>query len=551
MNLEISFGKRSFRIQTGMQPAAPVAQNRGPSALQSVGARMFAAAQSNRLTADWPVTITSADAEILQSAIPVVSRMRQAERDDDYFRGMLALLENNVIGDMGIRLRMKSRLADGTLDKATNLMIQDQWAIALTEKNCTVRRNQNGIELQRLAVRCLARDGLILFRKHRPFKNAFGFALEAIERDRLDHWWNRPATGTGNEIKFGLELDQNKAIVAFWILTRHPGDVFAFSSSAYYRERVPAEDIIAVWTTERAEQSIGMPLWPSVCKRLHNVYRYEESEQIAARAGASKGGWFQVDPKAAGQDEYVGPTDDQGNQILDTQPGQWETLPAGYIPHQNDPTHPTDAFSDFIKAQIRGAAAGATLPYNSVAQDLESVNYSSYKAGMNEARANFKYLQNLIMRKLMRPWFEAWLPYAIMSGRLPTLTVSDVARLQELDRWKPLRWAGLEPLKEVQAAQAAVASGFDSRRNIIEEQYDRDIEDVDEEQEHDAKSAKEHGLKLSFGVTQPPEEGDEAESGGKPKPKEGKSGSDVTALVKRNGHTNGHSSWWAPDLRCR
>lgn len=464
---------------------------------------MYASAQTNRLTSDWPISITSADAEILVSAIATRSRLRKAERDDDYFRNMLWLLENNIIGDLGIRLRCKARdMAVKTaskrpkLDTAVNEMVQEQWLEALTEDNCLVSRDRNGTEVQRLAVRCLARDGVILFRIWRGFPNEFGFALEPIEVDRLDHWWNRPAVGTSNEIKFGVERDEYKAAVAYWILTRHPGDVFAYSAQARYRERVPASDIIPIWTIERAGQSIGMPLWPSVAKRLQNLYGYEESEQIAARAGSAKGGWFERDAKTSGADEYAGPQDEQGNKLIDTAPGQWEELPVGFKAIINDPKHPTDQFPHFVKSQLRGVSAGGNLPYNSVASDLESINYSSYKAGMNDARDGFKYLQQLVTRKLMRRWYREWLPYAFMTGKV-SLPSNDLDRIKKSDRWKPRRWSGLEPLKEVQADILAVEAGFDSQRNIIEENYDRDIEDVFDDMEHDQELAEEHGLDFS------------------------------------------------------
>jgi lambda family phage portal protein len=158
--------------------------------------------------------------------------------------------------------------------------------------------------------------------------------------------------------------------------------------------------------------------------------------------------------------------------------------------------HPTEAFPHFVKAQLRGAAAGADMPYNAVSNDLESVNYSSYKAGMNDARDGFKYLQRVIAFKLMRPWFRDWLKYAMLSGKIP-LPMTDYERLAKCDCWKPRRWAGLEPLKEVQAAVLAVEAGFDSQRNIIEEDYDRDIEEVFDEQEHDQALADDHGLDFS------------------------------------------------------
>jgi lambda family phage portal protein len=510
MNFSLSLGKRSLRIQTGVQsPVAaagpPKPMDRGPGSVrQNVGQRMYGAAQTSRLTQDWTISITSADAEILVSAIATRSRLRQLERDDDYFRNMLWLLENNVIGDQGIRLRMKARMPDGKLETSLNQAVEDAWNDYLSEENCCVSRDRNGIEVQRLWARCMARDGVFLLRKWRPFKNDYGYGVEPMEVDRLDHWWNRPAVGTANEIKFGMERDEFRAAVAYWILTRHPGDVFAYSATPRYRERVAASDVIGVWTIERAGQTIGMPLWPSVAKRLHNLYGYEESEQVAARAASAKGGWFKRDPKTAGADDYIGEEDSQGNKLIDTAPGQWEELPVGFDPIINDPKHPTDAFPHFVKSQLRGAAAGGYLPYNSVANDLESVNYSSYKAGMNDARDGYKWIQRLGALKLMRPWFRDWLKYALIAGKIKGATINDYDRLKVADYWKPRRWAGLEPLKETQAAVISIEAGLDSARNIIEEQYNRDIEEVYDDQEHDNELAKAHNLDFSAGEVHKP-----------------------------------------------
>jgi lambda family phage portal protein len=535
MNFSLTLGKRSFRFLSNKEQKFHV-EHREPAVSQNVGKRMYAAAQVSRLTSDWPITITSSNAEIFVSAIATRSRMRQMERDDDYFRNMLWLLENNVIGDLGIRIRPKARDGSGKLHKDLNLAVQEAWHEYLDAANCTVTRTLDGIQVQRLAIRALARDGVILFRKHRPFNNPFGFALEPIEVDRLDHWWNRPAVGTANEIEFGIEIDKFHAPLAYWILTRHPGDVFAYSSSPRYRERVPADEIIAIWTIERAGQLIGMPLWPSISKRLHNLAGYEESEQIAARVAANKGGWFKEDPKTAGADEYVGPKDEQGNQISNTEPGQWEKLPLGWDPVQNDPQHPNSALPQFLKAQLRGASAGSGIPYNSVASDLESINYSSYKAGMNDARDGFKYLQGLIVRKLMRPWFRDWLTYAVLAGQIPGVTSMDIAALSKSDRWKPRRWAGLEPLKEVQAAILAKEAGLDSQRNIIEEDFDRDIEDVFEEQEADKKLAAAHGLNFDAEVSiKKPTDGNAPDTA-----PGGTDGEPETPA--RNGNGNGHGA---------
>jgi len=493
MNFALQIGSRTLRITTGGAPRSDASTLHAP---RSPNKRMFAAAQTNRLTADWPITLTSADAEIMLSAVAVRSRLRQLERDEDYTRNMLMLMENNVVGDCGIRLRMKVRSPDGTLDKPTNEATESAWADYCEEQNCTVTRSLMGQQVQRLAIRALCRDGAILLRRRLAFSNPYAFALEPIEIDRLDHWYNRPAVGTANEIKFGIELDQFKAPIAYWILTRHPGDTFAYSSSPRYRDRVPADEIIPFWLIERAGQTIGMPIWPSIAKRLHNLSKYEEAEQIAARVASAKGGWFK---RAVASGEYVGGEDIQGNKISDTEPGQWEELPLGWEPVENDPQHPTDAFPHFLKSQLRGGSAGASLPYNSVASDLENVSYSAYKAGRFDVQDVWKWLQLVLAKKIMRPWFRSWLPYAVLSGKL-NLPIEQLQKFQNADSWKPRRWAGLEPLKETQACVLAVESGFDSIRNIIEEHYDRDIEEVFDEQAHDKALAKEHGLDFSKAV---------------------------------------------------
>jgi lambda family phage portal protein len=425
---------------------------------------------------------------------------------------------------------MGARKKDGTLDKDVNELVQETWSEFLGHENFTVTRDRNGIEMQRLAVRILARDGVPLFRKHRAFNNPFGFALEAIEIDRLDHNYNRRAVGTNNEIRFGKEFDDFRAPIAYHILTRHPGDTFAYSSSPRYRERIESSDIIELSVLERAEQSLGIPLWPSVARRLINLHRYEEAEQIAATVAAAKGGFFEKEAKAG--DQYIGDDEDaMGNKLVDLAPGQFEELPEGWKAKIHDPTHPTDAFPYFLKGQLRGASAGAALPYNSVASDLENVSYSAYKAGMNDARDVFKWFQRLLALKLMRPIYRAWLPYAILSKKLD-IDMAELPRLLNADSWKPRRWAGLEPLKEVQAAVIAVESGLDSKRNIIEEFYDRDIESVYEEQAQDNLLAEQYGL--NFEAIEKPIVG----AGG------GATVDSDTGRSNGNGHRKGGLKYW-------
>ena len=61
-----------------------------------------------------------------------------------------------------------------------------------------------------------------------------------------------------------------RRLLSFWILSRHPGDVYQWSNEAKYRVGIDAKDVIALFDIrDRAGQSIGMPRISSVISALH------------------------------------------------------------------------------------------------------------------------------------------------------------------------------------------------------------------------------------------------------------------------------------------
>jgi len=463
------------------------------------GQRMFAAAQSSRLTADWPVSISSANAEIQVSAIATRSRLRQLERDDDYMRRMLRLFQNNVVGHLGIQLQMKIKDAPtadapkGKYDTGANLMVQNAWKRALSKKNCTVSRNMSGIKLQRLAIRCVKRDGAMIVRIWRGFSNEFGFAVQPLEIDYLDFFRCGRNPTNGNRIYFGIEVDDFMAPVAYWLLNRHPGDVFGpdeFRGQAY-ATRVPADEIMILGDLDRAGQILGMPDFCSVATKLNMLHKTLEAVAVATRVAACKGGFIKKQMPTG----WTGPEDERGSPIEDLSPGTIEELEVGEEFQANDPTQPTDALQPFIKEELRGASAGAGLDYAAVANDRENENYSSLKAGRLESIEQYEWDQTNLIEELMEPWFENWVPFAILTKKI-AMPITKLQKILDGAKWQPRTWQSVEPLKEVQADALEVKYGFESRRQKVADRG-RDIEDVDEEQEEDNLSAEKHGLGYS------------------------------------------------------
>ena len=465
------------------------------------GKRDFAAALQTRLTNDWNTTITSADAELKGAIKPMRSRCRDLERNNDYARRYLKLLDNNVLGSTGIGLQMKIRewvKSEGKMvqqyDTRANQMIEDGWYKWSRRQFCTVTKTLNLRDVQGLVLRTVARDGACLVRKHYPADNPFHFALEPIEPDQLDTDFST-TNEAGNVVRLGVEYDKMQRVVAYHILKQHPGEIYQQRVGGLYRERISANQFFHVFCPERIGQSTGAPWMVSAATGLRNVDKYCEAEVVAARVSAAKMGFLVPSPNSPNPG-YTGPSDSQGNKYMEVEPGSVEMLPFGYDFKAFDPTHPNSAFGDFVKSQLRGIAAGLNVSYNSLANDLESVNYSSIRAGLLDEREEWKRIQNWFVDWFLNPVFEEWLNYALMSGAITdgslTLPASKFEKFNSPE-WKPRRWDWVDPLKDQQANVLAVEKGFKSRRSIIAESGG-DIEDTFADIAADEALAEEYDL---------------------------------------------------------
>jgi len=466
----------NFELSLRVKPAA----GRPPASKRS-----YAAARSDRITADWPAAFSSANSEIYQSAPTVRARNRQLERDNDYFRRMLRLVENNVVGHKGIRLQNKARDFIGKdpktgapiwrTDTSANSLIEQAWAKWNKPENCTVMGNLSGVDLQRMIVRRFATDGGLLLRLHRNFTNPFGFAVEPFEIDRLDFNYN--TTLNGNEVMFGVELNKYRAVVAFHVLTRHPGDYWVGNyqrGEQNYRTRVLVKDMLLVHGGhERAEQVFPMPIWTSLSLRLWQLERYEESVQIASRIAACKGVY--IKQTAEDGKPYDGPTN-AGQPIEDVEPGMQTRLGVGEEPVLFDPKFPMNETEGYLKSQIRGAASGSNLSSHAVGNDLSDVNYSSIRAGRLEDQEEYKTLQSRLEDYYMTPIFEVWLEHAILSQQVP-LPIIKYDKFNA-PAWRPRRWDWVDPEKDVNAKIKSIAARLETREDVIEE-AGGDMEEVD------------------------------------------------------------------------
>ena len=463
--------------------------------------RGYSGAISSRLTGDWLNPTTTGDEEIRRDLQKLRNRCRELERNNDYVRRYLNGLDSNVIGSSGVMLQMKVEDSPLVYDEQANRVIEREWHKWCNRKHTTPNGRQSWLEICKLALRSCARDGDVLLQLVRGYNNDHGFAVQLIEADMLDIHHNNYRLANGGEIRMGVETNTVGRPVAYHILTAHPGET---SDTSRKRIRVDADDIIHLYNPERISQTRGVPWMVSAMTRLQMLAGYEESELVASRTAACKMGFLTKDANA---ENYTGEEDEDYNLIMEAEPGSIEELPTGMRFQEWNPQHPTSAYKDFVKATLRGISAGLNISYNTLANDLEGVNYSSIRAGLFDEREHYKSIQNWFIDSFIQPVFEAWLEASILNGVFP-FGVNKFDKMNQ-PKWCARRWPWVDPLKDMQANILAMNNGLEAKRNIIN-YTGGDIEDVYSTIAADKKLAEDKGLR--FDMADMPIEDDEEET---------------------------------------
>src|SRR5208337_4093733 len=133
------------------------------------------------------------------------ARARQFGLNNPYAKKYLRLLQLNVADGMKLHSLVKN--ANGTFDKSANKLLEDQWKVWGKKETCCVDGLLNWNDALKLIISSVARDGEIFIRLIRNFKNDFGFAIQIIEPDYFDIYYNINDIKTGNYIRMSIEYD--------------------------------------------------------------------------------------------------------------------------------------------------------------------------------------------------------------------------------------------------------------------------------------------------------------------------------------------------------
>lgn len=423
--------------------------------------RRFEGARADRLTADWQATVSSINEELRADLDRLRSRCRSLVNNNDYARKFRLMVQTNLVGPGGIRLQARVQDGPGRPDRLANAAIEAAWAEWSAACDLAGRPLR---DLCETLVGQLPTDGEFIVRMVRgpAAGNRFGFALQAIDADRIDTTYNQAGVAGRNAVIMGVEVDTYRRPVALWVFSAHPNDGI---HAARQRERIPMGDLLHCYKAERPEQLRGIPWMAPGVISLYHLGKFSLAALLAAEHGANHYGFFSTPDGVA----PVG-LDDGGEQISVSQPGTYDVLPPGVSFQQHESKYPDQAFAPFVKAQLQRIASGWGVAYHSLANDLENVNYSSIRSGTLEERDRWASDQEWLIGALLRPVFMQWLQQSLLRGAIvmPNGSPLPAAKMDKFSRhqWQPRRWDWVDPLRDTEANILKVRAGLMSPQDL-------------------------------------------------------------------------------------
>ncbi len=463
-------------------------------------AQAFEAARAARRLATWRAGSGNINAAIRSGGEVLRARARDLVRNNPYASNAAASFSAHAVG-CGIK---PSSLVE---DIELKDRIQRLWLAWSDEADADGVTDFYG--LQALAARALFEAGECFFRlqSRRPSDGlTVPLQLQLIAAEQIP-LSKCETLSNGNEIIFGIEFDRSGRRVAYHFLRTHPGDVRQRDQGQTVR--VPAEQVIHVFSPQAEGQIRGVPMVAPAMAKLWLLEQYDDAELDRKKVAAMFAGFI---TKPAPEDimgESQAARDEDEAALLGLQPGSMQLLLPGEDIKFSDPADVGGSYEAFQYRTLLACCSAMGVPYTNVTGDLRQANYSSLREGKLEFRRRIDQLQhNVLIFQLCRPVWKRWLETAVLAGALdiPDFSSNRAALLPA--KWIPPKWDWVDPLKDRKAEIEAINAGLKSRSDVIEAEG-HDAEEVD--RRIAADRAREEKLGLSFETVSKPAQSDPAD----------------------------------------
>ncbi len=410
------------------------------------GLRAYEAGDINRFNSNWtPINADTENTDKAQRDL-IKARARYLEGNSDIAEAAVGAILRNVVGT-GIKPQARTGNED------LNRQIEALWLEWCQPDNCDITHQQTFYELQHMLLRRKIYDGEILVKKVISKTGKFPLKLQIIKSDLLSQYL-LTAPKTNNIIRSGIELDDYLQPLAYWIDKKSPDGYITYDP-----DRVPANQILHLWTKRYPDQIRGISDLVAVIKRLKDTQDYMDAEVIAARIAACFSVFITQDSLPATAGRFNNMKDKEGKQLQSIRPGMVKYLAPGEKVETANPSRSITSAKDFISIQERLSGAGMGLSYEIISRDFNQSSFSAARQGMLEDRKTFEPIQEFMNIHLCTPIYREWLDTCVMAG---LLQIPDYwqhkAEYQKVD-WMAPGWSWIDPEKEVKADLLAIQNG--------------------------------------------------------------------------------------------
>lgn len=484
--------------------------------------RSFAAVEVSDIIGAWTWDGGFSNQEIAGALAPMRARSRSMHKNNGDFKKFLSLFKANVVGPDGFMLKSGAVVSidDPKADKDAAYFIEyhfKRWATNRLWADVTGVKSFAAI--CRLAALHWARDGEAFIVIDRHAQNRYGIALRVIRPDACPEWLNRIADN-GNWIRNGVEVAPGTyRVEAYYFDGREEDNTVAavWNGRTHHLVRVPASDVVHVFTQNDECQTRGIPLTHAALRPGKMLEEFNEAELVAARDEAN---WIGVFKAPLGRDGELKQLDEdaeeQGRLRRHSRKGHDVVLPEGWDYETKVPSHPNREVTAFKATMKRDLANALDLEYANFANDWSGVSYSSVRAGTLAERDSWQTLQADFIDQCCTPVFRAWLGSFLSLAIAGRYGLADFERLAE-HTFRGRRWAWVDPMKDVNAAAVAVAHNWKTDAQVAAD-YGCDIDDNLEEAARVKAMRDEYGMVEPLPMNTPRD--DAAGAGGDDNPKE-------------------------------
>lgn len=433
--------------------------------------------------------------DLVNSLETVRDRCRQLAQNDPYINKALTLWKTNTIGHQGITLHPQCKKANGDLDPSNNETIQDAWWDWNRYGNSTVSGGISGTFRDQQIIESVARDGEVLIVKRQgQGYGKYRFQLEIIPIEHFPSYYIGVASN-GNLIFQSIEFDEYMRPVAYWIVDAKQRNGYQGITglvSLTPTVRIPADQCYHLFEQRYPGQTRGFPWIVTSVLPTHHLNEYKLAELQQARLASANQLFFTAPSSPEGMDEED--LDAMGNINIDLVNAQAQILPQGVDIRLADWNTPNSDMPEFVKTQLKGIASGLCLSYSAIANDLESINFSSAKYADLADQINYKNKQQWFIESFLDRVYRDWLAVQLLNGNLGTMPFSKYDKYCNV-KWTPTGFRGVNANEQAKALMVYYSMGVMSLSDVSAE-LGYNLEETIDQIARENKLLDERGIKL-------------------------------------------------------